>query len=125
MKYLILSLSLFSVTTISYGWEFESNPDRFPSVGINVNTTQLVGDRAEIDQPSPILTRNQGGPIKSTYDSIGVDLRLPVSNHLTFTFYGDSIRSDDSFKRKGDQYKETNTVSGARYGFSVRMYFNK
>lgn len=106
-------------------WEFSRNPDRFPSLGFNLNNSHLSGTRGEVDQPTTILTRNQGGTdIIDTY-AVGADLRLPVSDQWTVTLLADSYSLDSSFHRNGDAYRESQKLDGYRYGINLRLYFSK
>ena len=125
MKKLIVALMFLSVSGSARAWEFARNPDRFPSVGLNVSNENISGRRNEIDQPSPILTRNQGGPISTSYYSYGADIRLPASDQITFTLFADSINTDTTFTRVDNVYKQRDKLDGYRYGLGVRLYFSK
>lgn len=108
-----------------YAWEFRDNPDRFPSVGLTLATTSLVGTKDEIDQPNPALSRDQGGPISSVYHSFGADVRLPVADQMTVTVFGSQLASSSSFNRVGNIYRESAKMEGYQYGASVRIYIGK
>lgn len=124
MKTLIASILLLSASVVS-AREFALNPDRFPSLGFNVSNTSLSGHRDEVDMPNPALTRDLGGKLTSNYDAIGADIRLPVSDGVTLTFFGDAVNSDTTFTRSGNIYRQADKLSGYRYGLSMRVYFNK
>lgn len=122
----ILFISLFLLPLRAHAWEFPRNPDRFPSVGFNVANTNLTGTRSEISQPNnPALTLAYNGSLKRSDYSIGGDLRLPVSDQLTFTLFADSVNSDTTFNRAQNVYKETDKIDGYRYGLNIRLYFSK
>lgn len=75
--------------------EFPGNPDRFPSVGLDYTQSQI----------------DVTGPLESFYDSTDgstaymqlrstvisqvavIDMRVPVSNNVTFTVHGGPLRN--------------------------------
>lgn len=125
MKKLILILGLLLLPTISHSWEFNRNPDRFPSVGFNFSTSRLDGHRIEDSHPAAPLTRIDRGDQSLNLSSAGLDLRLPLSNDLTFSLGYDHLESSAKYLRDPDIYKESVDLSGYDVKASLRLYFNK
>lgn len=126
MKTLIAAIALLlAVPSASRAWECKRNPDRFPSFAFNVGNASLSGQRTELDQPSASLARAQIGKTESTLYSLGGDMRLPMNDSLTLSMYYDFLSQDDQFVRQNDVYQQKDKTDGYRYGFSLRIYFNK
>lgn len=125
MKKLILVLGLLLLPTISHSWEFNRNPDRFPSLGFNASTSKLEGHRIEDSHPAHPLTRIDGGPESLNLSAVGADVRLPLSQDLTFSLAYDHLESSSKFRREPDIFKESTELSGYNVKASVRLYFNK
>ena len=106
-------------------WEFQRNPDRFPSVGLDFANSYASGDRNEKDLPNTSLSRTQTGSERNYGYEVGGDLRLPVTDSITVSGFYHRLTEDAHFTREGGVYKEDNLSKGYRYGLSVRVYLNK
>lgn len=123
MKKIIFVVFLL-VSSNSFAWEFNRNPDRFPSVGFNVSNYSLSGTRNDVSQVNATLTQRLAGPLTHNINSIGLDLRLPVSDQLTFTLSADNVSSDSKFTRDFG-YTESYSLTGYHYSLGARLYFSK
>ena len=112
-------------------WEFRQNPDRFPSVGLTVLNTKLDARRDGIDVNNMgeqiLLNKDRGNGDES---EIGADVRLPVTESVTFTFLYSHVNQTYDLTRPAyftgqTIYREHGDWSGNRYGFNVRLYLNK
>lgn len=106
-------------------WEFPRNPDRFPSVGFNISSADLGGERDEVSTPSTVLTNAQGGPVDFSGNTAGMDVRLPVNDGMTLSISADHYDNRTDFKRNGGTYRESESLRGFKYGLGVRVYFNR
>ena len=127
MKRLIIALGVSLVLAQqAKAWEFARNPDRFPSIGLNISAADLNGKRDEVSQPAnPILAMNAGGDVDYQSNTVGADVRLPVNDGMTLTLSADHFDNRSTFERKGNLYRESESLRGVRYGLGVRIYFNK
>lgn len=126
MKILIAGLILIA-PTIAGAWEVPGNPDRFPSVGLNIGNGELSGPRYESDLPGTSLNRNQGGHEKNFFHSLGADVRVPIHQSVTLSFSYDALDSDNHYSRQSNGqsiYETSNNLSGYRYGIGLRLYLN-
>jgi hypothetical protein len=126
MKNLIAAVMILA-PSVAGAWEFNRNPDRFPSVGFNILNSYESGDRNENDTPSVSLTRHQSGPVTNFTYKLGADVRLPINQSMTLTLRYDAIESDNHFTRvsNGQEiYKESESLSGYQYGIGIRFYMN-
>jgi hypothetical protein len=122
----LIGLLLLAVAAPAHAvWEFPSNPDRFPSFGVKFSGQHLDGERHEMDSPNPLLSRDQVGPINSTYQTFGGDFRLPFNESATVTFGIDSIRATSHFTRQDAVYHEKQTQEGWNYSVGLRVYINR
>jgi hypothetical protein len=124
MKKLLLIFILVSPVT-SYAWEKPRNPDRFVSFGFNVSQSDVDGQRAEVNQPSAILTNAYLGSDEVSLHSIGADVRFPATNSLTLSLSYDKLSTEQTFLRQGGVYKESTNMDGQRVTFGLRLYLNK
>jgi hypothetical protein len=119
---IVVTLSL--AASHAFAWDIPENPDRFPSVGLNMSNAALNGPRSEIDGPAR-RQRIQHGDESSDLHSLGADIRLPATQSLTFTVSYDHLEGSSHFEREGGIYKQSSNLDGYRWGFGMRLYFNK
>lgn len=123
MKTLTFIVVLLAASS-AQAWEFRDNPDRFPSVGVNVAASSLKGDKREVDGPGGSLERARTGSASLCSHWVGLDVRLPINSVMTLNFYGDSINTEDNFTRDFNVYHETTGLNGYHYGAGIRFYMN-
>lgn len=124
MKTIILTAVLL-MSSISHAWEFRKNPDRFPSLGFNLSTSRLDGKRDWTDLPGTFLSRTQSDRGFLDMNSMGLDIRFPISNGVTLTFSYDRLEYESLLTRDQNIITVNDSFSGDRFGFSTRIYFNK
>lgn len=119
----IVGLLFLGVLTSAHGWEFQGNPDRFPSLGLMVYSGHLSGDRDEVDLPGQFNSRANGGETTLKSKDWVLDLRLPVHDALTVNLSVDSSQSVYDFTRVGNIYTQHEKLDGYRIGAGIRYYF--
>lgn len=124
MKKITMFLAALSIAAGAHAWEFANNPDRFPSVGANVQQSNLSGQRSEVDLPSMNANRAQGGQETSSLRSVGIDTRLPLNDSLTLSVNYNHLEADSDYLRDPSAFRESKTLTGYSYGFTLRLYFN-
>jgi len=125
MKKIIMASLLMLLTPLIHAWECPRNPDRFPSLGLNISTAKLTGDKNYVNNPglpNPQPFKDSG---HQDFDSVGADVRLPVTDGLTFSVSYDQISANGDYTRDQNIFKQSDNFDGYRVGVGVRMYFNK
>lgn len=114
----LLLVGIFMVASVSAG-EYQGNPDRFPSVGIS-----LIGNAEDGDSTT------FGGGASGTQNvevengAFVVDLRLPVSDHITFTgAIGTSSTSVDA-QETPLLFGQKSETEGVSFSVGVRFYIH-
>lgn len=104
MKRVGLIVLIFATASVANAWEFDKNPDRYPSFDIEASTGKLAGILKDTPAGAP---HTDGGFVQGH-----VDLRLPVSSNITLTLLGESTGINNNL-----QFSE-----GNRVGAGVRVY---
>lgn len=104
MKTLIVA-SLLALTANAWAFEVTHNPDRYPSVGLDVSSGHLAG----IDTVATGGPHTDGGFVKGL-----VDLRLPISNAVTLHAFGSSTGINNNLQFS----------NGDEMGLGLRVYFH-
>ena len=95
---ILLAVILLSVNAFAY--DTSKNPDVMPSIGIDISKGKLPGvERAD--------GRFTGGVLVWL-----IDYRVPVTNYLTFTGYGELSAVDNNLQFS----------NGSRVGVNMRIY---
>lgn len=105
MKTIAIAVSVVCMVAAHAGaWEFQKNPDRYPSFGIETSAGKLAGIPRATPEGAP---HTDGGFVQGK-----VDLRLPVSSYITLNLVGESTGINNNL-----QFSE-----GHRVGFGLRVY---
>jgi len=104
MKRVGLMILMMLVAGKASAWQFEKNPDRLPSFGVEVSTGKLAGILKDTPAGSP---HTDGGFVQGK-----LDVRLPVSHCVTVNVLGESTGVNNNL-----QFSE-----GNRVGLGVRVY---
>lgn len=92
------------LSTSGYAWEFEKNPDRYPSFGIEAASGHLAGTLKDTQPGAP---HTDGGYVQGK-----LDIRLPISSMITVNFFGEQTGINNNL-----QFSD-----GSRVGIGVRVY---
>lgn len=123
MRYLIVAM-LFTLPTIVHArWEQPVNPDRFISVGLNIETSSLSGDFTSISQPNGVAMIERG-TAQHDYTGLGANLRFPATRSLTLDFDYLTLDGEASHHRNNNIYREISDLDGYRMKIGVRLYLN-
>ena len=125
MKKMLAVIVLFSFVATSKAYEQPRNPDRFISLGLNVENLQQSGDFTAVSMPSVILTDVSRGPAQENYTGIGLDVRIPANDCLTLSAGYMNLVGDSSHSRDNGLYTEKIKFTGYRLNFGARLYFNR
>lgn len=105
MKTIALTILVYFASAAAAGaWEFQKNPDRFPSFGIETSAGKLPGIPKATPDGAP---HTDGGFVQGK-----VDLRLPVSSYITLNLLGESTGINNNLE----------FTEGHRFGFGLRVY---
>lgn len=104
MKRVGLIVLIVSVASVANAWEFQKNPDRFPSFGLETSTGKLAGMAKDVPAGAP---RTDGGFVQGR-----LDLRLPISSCITVNLSGEHTGVNNNL-----QFSE-----GHRLALGVRVY---
>lgn len=105
MKTVTLAIGLLMfVSAIGGAFDRSRNPDRFMSVGLDVSSGKLPGILTDQSVGDP---HTDGGFVKGL-----LDVRLPVSNAITFHAFGSSTGVNNNM-----QFSQGNEV-----GIGLRVY---
>lgn len=99
-----IALLVTIMTRQSFAWEFRSNPDRYPSFGLEASEGKLAGIQKDTPSGAP---HTDGGFIDGK-----LDIRLPISDYITVNAFGESTGINNNL-----QFSE-----GNRIGIGVRVY---
>lgn len=109
----------------SFAWEIPKNPDRFPSLGLNISNADYDGSSQNVLWVSPVYTLNDN--YKSEYEERlkGFDLRLPLHESFTFEFGFDRVKTHSKKTLSNNKYIKYDDLNGNSYKLGVRFYFNQ
>lgn len=124
MKSLVIAVASLLISTVASAWDVPGNPDRFVSVGLNVSNSSLKGDHSELDGP-PHVQQIQRGHEELESHLIGVDLRIPTTQSLTFNLSYDYAEMNSRYDRSSQLHKVSSNLDGYRWGVGMRFYFNQ
>jgi hypothetical protein len=80
MKQILLSLFiLFSISSSAHSTEYKENPDRFPSIGLNLG---YGSDTGTLSATNGFTSEDQS--LYEDFRALNIDGRLPISQNLTF-----------------------------------------
>ena len=121
MRNIIISFALLLMFSLTVKAEVEGNPDRFPSIGLNIGNTSIDG-KATLNPTDNRLSEN-------TYlSNVGLDLRIPANRSITFGVYYNRIDGSQDSKVKSafgtDVSNYNESLSGYNYGVNIRLYLN-
>lgn len=116
MKKIATALLLVSTLSTSLlAWEFDKNPDRFPSLGLNYTGTSDTGQYKVIG-----LSQD----IESNAHTVVLDTRLPLSNSLTLAIGAGTTSSHSEGKGGGSFNADQLDQDGGLFTVGARYYFN-
>ena len=124
MKTLTFIAALLTASTV-HAWEFPDNPDRFVSVGLNVQKTALSGGQTDVTGPYAGLQTTELGSAKAKSNDVAVNLRVPASNSLTLDLTYVDVQGTQQLDRAGGEYVSTSHLDGYRASVGLRYYFNR
>lgn len=116
MKRVGLIALILSAAAVANAWEIEKNPDRYPSIGLDVSSGRLAG-LPKGGTPIGSLIGNTAG-ISSSANTDGkfvagqLDVRLPVSSALTVHAFGSSTSVNNNLQ----------FTDGHSFGAGLRVY---
>lgn len=125
MKKFLIVVGTILIASVSHAWEFNRNPDRFPSFGFNTDFTNMDGHRIEDSHPSEPLQRIDKGPQSLESTRVGIDLRLPLAQAVTVELGYDHLESLTKYRREPNVFTEDTSLSGYNIHAGFRFYFNK
>jgi len=106
MKRIIVVWTLVSTLAgVAGAWSTKENPDRYPSVGLDVSSGKLAGILKETPAGA---AHTDGGFVKGLLDA-----RVPISNVVTLHAFGSSTGVNNNL-----QFSE-----GHEVGLGMRVYF--
>lgn len=124
MKTLTFIAALLAAST-AHAWEFPDNPDRFVSIGLNVQKTALSGGQTDTTGPTPTFQLTERGSAKASSNDVVVNLRVPASNSLTVDLTYADVQGTQQLDRAGGEYVSTSHLNGYRASLGLRYYFNR
>ncbi|HMX95117.1 MAG TPA: hypothetical protein PKC50_07725 [Elusimicrobiota bacterium] len=99
--------------------EYSGNPDRLPSIGINLGGGAQTGDSRAFNSGTSAIQ-----DVEQSYGELSLDVRLPVSDRVTLSgaigFIGSSFEATETSQLLG-QKTETN---GVEFNIGVRFYIH-
>lgn len=101
-------------------WEYPQNPDRFPSIGLNLSGENGTGD---VKYPSMPALGSQD--LSGTSSAFILDTRLPLSNSFTLNLALGGTSSELKGDANATFESSKQTMSGGIFNIGVRYYFNK
>lgn len=121
MRLFALAVLLVVLTTTpSFADEFERNPDRFPSIGLNLS---FGGEKGTTEIEDGFLSADQDTEIGIF--RLTLDTRVPVSNSWTLygalSLTGTAVEMDETFDLAGSNTE----TGGITINLGARYYFNK
>jgi len=122
MKKLVAVLGLVTVVSVVNcgAWEYPQNPDRFPSIGLNLTGESMAG---EVKSPSFPALGSQD--IEGTDSTLVLDTRLPLSNSFTLNIALGGTRNETKYKQTPTQDSAEIKGDGGIFSIGCRYYFNK
>jgi hypothetical protein len=124
MKRATLTIAAFLIAASASAWERPLNPDRFPSIGLNVDNFHTSGEFTSVSSPNLPLTLVERGPAQDSYTGLGVDVRFPATDSVTLGAGYTHIDGDSVHSRNNNIYRESVNYTGYRLTFSARLYLN-
>lgn len=120
MKNLIFSLLTMTLWLTSVkAMCIPENPDRCPSMGINVGLTNLDGS---MNLTNVSFVGDTHANQNTNLTSLGLDLRIPSSDRVTLTLYANYLQGTETVKSLNSN--TSSDLTGGNYGFNIRMYWN-
>lgn len=116
MKWVLLFLL---VPTIAGAWEFKTNPDRYPSLGLSGSTVQGASGTHDNTLVGGIGILGTTGLEESTYHG---DLRLPFTDWATFQVGVDRVERAWTYQANDNQVFTRSTMNYWRLDFGLRVY---
>lgn len=101
------------------------NPDRFVSIGVNVQKYAASGGQTDLTGPYPGLQMTERGSGKESSNDVAVNLRIPTSNSLTLDLTYVDVRGVRHLERSGGMYVSDLHLEGYRASVGLRYYFNR
>ncbi len=99
--------------------EYPRNPDRFPSFGVSYSNSMVNGDSGSVAGTTTLI-----GSENVKADTIGADIRIPVSNQITVSAAYEMINGDRTNTVRNLSQGYTN-LDGYKASFGVRFYLNE
>jgi hypothetical protein len=116
MKTLIAIAALLLSPVVSSAWEFQKNPDRFPSLGLTYTGTEEDGDYNALQSFQDVEGKRK---------SLILDTRLPLSNSFTLSLgFGKASTHVIGLESPYYNANDLNT-SGTTMVISGRYYFSR
>lgn len=112
-------LGSMMIASTAMAQEYSGNPDRFPSIGINLGGGAQTGDSRALNSGSSAIQ-----DVEQSYGALALDVRLPVSDRVTLSgaigYIGSSFEATETPLLLG-QKTETN---GVEFNVGVRFYLH-
>jgi hypothetical protein len=115
-----LSLILLFLLITSPCWAFDLNPDRFPSLGINLEGGTSTDGTFKVMSSGASTSQD----VSEDFGAIAIDTRIPVSEHWTLN----AAIILQSFKTTADEtaflFGSESKISTFAFSFGARYYFH-
>jgi hypothetical protein len=115
MKRFAIVATTLLLSLPSLAWEKERNPDRFPSLGVTLDSASGEGDAT---------VSGLSQDVEETVSGLTLDVRLPLSNSFTLSTGLGGYSSEVEAIENNIFLGSKSETSGGRFFISGRYYFN-
>lgn len=119
MKITLIVVGFMLISLTLKAQEYPRNPDRFPSFGLNYSNSMVKGDSGSVSTSETLV-----GSENLKVDTIGLDVRIPVSNQITVSAAYEMIDGGRTSSIRNLSQSFTN-LDGYKASFGVRFYLNE
>lgn len=117
MKIILVALIVSSLVIPGYAFDTKLNPDRYPSIGLDLSQGKLPGILKDTQATGSLFASVAGTQAPHTDGGFvkgALDIRLPLTNILTIHAFGSATGMNNNL-----QYSE-----GSEVGIGLRVYLH-